>query len=59
MAEEVGVEATRRFLSPSLVLKTRHPTGGVALPVLLRLNTQRAMHISTGQKHTHVPLPTG
>ena len=32
MAEEVGVEPTRRFVSTSLVLKTRHPTGDVALP---------------------------
>lgn len=32
MAEEVGVEPTRRCLSTSLVLKTRHPTGDVALP---------------------------
>ena len=34
MAEEVGVEPTRRCLSTSLVLKTRHPTGDVALPEL-------------------------
>ena len=35
MAEEVGVEPTRRFVSTSLVLKTRHPTGGVALPCFI------------------------
>ena len=28
MAEEVGVEPTRHRVSASLVLKTRHPTGG-------------------------------
>ena len=32
MAEEVGVEPTRRFVGASLVLKTRHPTGDIALP---------------------------
>jgi len=32
MAEEVGVEPTRRFIGVSLVLKTRHPTGDIALP---------------------------
>ena len=32
MAEEVGVEPTRHLNGTSLVLKTRHPTGGVALP---------------------------
>ena len=32
MAEEVGVEPTRHFLSASLVLKTRCPTGDIALP---------------------------
>ena len=32
LAEEVGVEPTRHFLSASLVLKTRCPTGDIALP---------------------------
>ena len=32
MAEEVGVEPTRHFINASLVLKTRYPTGGIALP---------------------------
>ena len=32
VAEEVGVEPTRRFVSTSLVLKARRPTGDVALP---------------------------
>jgi hypothetical protein len=32
MAEEVGVEPTRHFVSASLVLKTRRPTGDIALP---------------------------
>ncbi len=32
MAEEVGVEPTRRLVSTSLVLKARRPTGDVALP---------------------------
>ena len=32
MAEEVGVEPTRHFISASLVLKTRRPTGDIALP---------------------------
>ena len=32
MTEEVGVEPTRHFISASLVLKTRHPTRGIALP---------------------------
>jgi hypothetical protein len=33
MAEGVGVEPTKHFISVSLVLKTRHPTGDVALPL--------------------------
>jgi hypothetical protein len=41
MAEEVGVEPTRRFVSTSLVLKTRHPTGDVALPSFYRLSRLR------------------
>ena len=32
VAEEVGVEPTRRLVSTSLVLKARRPTGDVALP---------------------------
>ena len=35
MAEEVGVEPTRHLIGASLVLKTRRPTGDVALPLLL------------------------
>jgi len=34
MAEGVGVEPTKHFISVSLVLKTRRPTGDVALPLL-------------------------
>jgi hypothetical protein len=34
MAEGVGVEPTKRFFNVSLVLKTRRPTGDVALPLL-------------------------
>ena len=41
MAEEVGVEPTRRFVSTSLVLKTRHPTGDVALPSFHSLSRLR------------------
>jgi len=33
MAEGVGVEPTKHFISVSLVLKTRRPTGDVALPL--------------------------
>ena len=33
MAEEVGVEPTRRFIDASLALKARHPTGDIALPL--------------------------
>ena len=32
LAEEVGVEPTRRFIGASLVLKTKCPTGDIALP---------------------------
>lgn len=32
LAEEVGVEPTRHTSGTSLVLKTRRPTGDIALP---------------------------
>jgi hypothetical protein len=41
VAEEVGVEPTRRCVSTSLVLKTRHPTGDVALPSFYSLSRLR------------------
>jgi len=37
LAEEVGVEPTRRGVHTSLVLKTRRPTRDIALPIWCRL----------------------
>jgi hypothetical protein len=39
LAEEVGVEPTRHTIGASLVLKTRRPTGDIALPYLKRHST--------------------
>jgi len=37
LAEEVGVEPTRRGVHTSLVLKTRRPTRDIALPICCRV----------------------
>ena len=55
MAEEVGVEPTRRILCTSLVLKTRRPTGDIALPSFSGIEKpgrHRSLQYYTSFSHT-------
>ena len=50
MAEEAGVEPTRHTIGTSLVLKTRRPTGDIALPYQAEHSTAQ----SVSQVHFHL-----